>query len=102
MQAHDPAASPDAPIALVLAQSPVLVVRAITELRRRGYEIRYHQKAVDALAQFGEAMPQVAVVGPVAHTSSLDLLLDDFATYGVPVVSASRRNVERSLRQLVH
>jgi hypothetical protein len=89
-------------VALVLAQAPVLVTREINELERRGYEVRYFRKAAEALTLFGNAMPTVAIIGPVSQTPALDLLIEDLAMYGVPVALSPRHSVERMAPHLAH
>lgn len=86
---------------MVLAQAPVLVAADIAALRQRGFEVRYFNKALDALASFGTIMPEVAVLGPVSHTPALRLLIEDLALYGVPVTSPSQSAAERFL-QVMH
>ncbi len=78
--------SKEKPVALIVGGSSSAIRREAAELLRFGYELRAFDTAWDALAIFGEAMPQVAVIGSLPQTPCLGLLLDDLKRYDVPIV----------------
>ncbi|WP_185999016.1 hypothetical protein ACLIMP_22715 [Novosphingobium aerophilum] len=58
---------------------------SIRDLDHRGFAVRYFDAAWDALALFGEEMPNVAYIGLIPWSSQLELLFADLDRYGVPV-----------------
>lgn len=93
--------SNERPLALVFASARNEVAWHLVALRQRGYEVRFVDNSWDALAVFGENIPEVAVLGPVRRTPCLDLLIDDLERYGVPVTRTQGRH-GRQRREHLH
>ncbi|SMP81894.1 hypothetical protein SAMN06296065_12024 [Novosphingobium panipatense] len=89
------------PLALVVASARNEVAWQLVALRQRGYEVRFVDNPWDALALFGEDIPEIAVLGPLRRTPCLDLLIDDLERYGVPVTRTQGRH-GRQRREHLH
>lgn len=86
------------PVALVLAGSRRVAMDWIRRLEQGGFAVRFFDAAWDALAVFGEEMPQVAYIGALPWSSQLELLLADLDRYGVPVERLARASAVSDLR----
>jgi hypothetical protein len=70
-------------VALVVAQADTARSRQVACLKGDGYDVRAFESAWDALALFGEVMPDAAFVDPTERSSCLGLLIEDLKRYGV-------------------
>jgi hypothetical protein len=70
-------------VALVVAQADTARSRQVARLKGDGYDVRAFTTAWDALALFGEIMPDAAFVDPTDRSSCLDLLIEDLKRYGI-------------------
>jgi hypothetical protein len=81
---------------LLLAAQPAEMNAVIARLERQGHTVQPFRTAWDALAMFGTAFPEMAVIGTIPRTPCLDLLIEDLMRYGVPILYINARPLEKS------
>ncbi len=68
---------------MVVAQADEPRSLQAAQLKRGGYDVRSFSTAWDALAMFGEEMPDAAFIYLTKDKSCLGLLVEDLKRYGV-------------------